>query len=100
MICISGESSRALARSSHGAAVPAALLLLTVTGCGYPPSFNILGSYFPSWLVCFAAATVLTFLAHVLFTRTKLVHELWPLPLLYVALVSLFTCVLWIIFFE
>ncbi|HET9087984.1 MAG TPA: YtcA family lipoprotein [Acidobacteriaceae bacterium] len=80
--------------------VGAALLLLCTTGCAYPPSFNILGSYFPSWLVCCAAAAVLTFLAHVLFTKTRLIGELWSLPFLYVALFSCLSCVLWIIFFE
>jgi hypothetical protein len=87
------------ARRGAAAAI-ATLLMLATVGCGYPPSFNILGSYFPSWLVCLAVAAVMTFLVHVLFTKTKLIHELWPLPLLYIALVSFFTCTLWLILFR
>ena len=26
--------------------------LLLLTGCGRAPSFDILGSFFPAWLVC------------------------------------------------
>ena len=28
------------------------LACLLLTGCGRAPSFNILGSYFPAWLLC------------------------------------------------
>lgn len=96
-LCQTG-AARALPRDAAKAS--ASFLLLATAGCGYPPTFNILGSYFPSWLVCVAAGAVLTFLTHLLFTRTKIVYELWPLPLLYLALVSLFTCILWLIFFQ
>lgn len=28
------------------------LAAFLLTGCGRAPSFNVLGSYFPAWLVC------------------------------------------------
>ena len=28
------------------------LTMLLLTGCGRAPSFNVLGSYFPAWLIC------------------------------------------------
>jgi hypothetical protein len=31
------------------------LACLLSTGCGRAPSFNILGSYFPAWLLCILA---------------------------------------------
>jgi hypothetical protein len=31
------------------------LVCLVLTGCGRAPSFNILGSYFPAWLLCIFA---------------------------------------------
>lgn len=31
------------------------LATLLLTGCGRAPSFNILGSYFPAWLICILA---------------------------------------------
>jgi len=76
------------------------LLLLPSAGCSGSPVFNILGSYFPSWLVCLAIAIGLTFLAHLLVTTKKLADQLWPLPIVYSALVCFFSCTLWLIFFE
>jgi hypothetical protein len=75
-------------------------LLLVTVGCSRSPVFNILGSYFPSWLVCIAAAVVLTFLAHIYITRRELAGQLWPQPIVYSALLCLFSCTLWLIFFR
>jgi hypothetical protein len=72
----------------------------TISGCAGRPAFNILGSYFPSWLVCLGIAIALTFLAHVYVTKKKLTEQLWPLPIVYSALLCLFSCTLWLIFFE
>ena len=76
------------------------LFLLQPAGCSGPPTFNVLGSYFPSWLVCLAISIVLTFLAHAFVTRKALTDRLWPLPVIYSSLVCLFSCTLWLIFFE
>jgi hypothetical protein len=76
------------------------LLVLTIAGCSGPPTFNILGSYFPSWLVCVGIAIGLTLLAHLLVTTKKLADQLWPLPIVYTALICFFSCTLWVIFFE
>jgi hypothetical protein len=76
------------------------LSVLTIAGCSTPPTFNILGSYFPSWLVCVGIAIGLTFLAHLLVTTKKLADQLWPLPIVYTALICFFSCTLWVIFSE
>jgi H+/Cl- antiporter ClcA len=76
------------------------LFLLTTSGCSGPPEFNVLGSYFPSWLVCLAISIGLTFLAHAFVTTKKVADRLWPLPIVYSALVCFFSCTLWLIFFE
>lgn len=78
----------------------AGVCVLATAGCSGPPAFNILGSYFPSWLVCLAIAIGLTFLAHLLVTAKKLADQLWPLPVLYSSLICFFSCTLWLIFFE
>jgi YtcA-like protein len=75
------------------------LFVLATAGCSGPPVFNILGSYFPSWIVCLGIAIGLTFLAHAFVTTRKLADQLWPLPVVYSALVCLFSCTLWLIFF-
>jgi len=75
-------------------------VVLSNTACSRSPELDVLGSYFPAWIVCLAAALALTFAAHALFTKTKVAHELWPLPLLYPSLVCFLSCTLWLIFFE
>ena len=62
------------------------------------PSFDILGSFFPAWLVCLALALLLTAAARWLFAR---LHINLALPVLtYPSLTALFTCALWLIFFR
>lgn len=87
-------------RAARGKALgPAAVVLLT-SGCSRSPAFNVLGSYFPDWIACLAVAVVLTFAAHALFTKLQIVNELWPLPLLYPALVCFMSCTVWLIAFS
>ena len=76
------------------------LILLATSGCSSPPTFNVLGSYFPSWLVCLGISIVLTFFAHAFITRRNLADQLWPLPVVYSSLLCFFSCTLWLIFFE
>ncbi len=78
----------------------ASVFLLAASGCSGPPTFNILGSYFPSWLVCLAISIVLTLLAHAFITARNLADKLWPLPVVYSSLLCFFSCILWLIFFE
>ena len=97
------SKQRLLQRSNTGrlwTSFVASSLVVFTAGCSGSPVFNILGSYFPSWLVCLAIAIGLTFLTHLLITARKLADELWPLPIVYSALLSLFSCTLWLIFFE
>jgi hypothetical protein len=81
-------------RNSCACAVPAMLL----AGCSRAPSVDILGSFFPAWLVCFAIAVVLTGVARVLLVKFKVKVEL-PV-LVYPSLTALFTFALWLIFFR
>lgn len=64
------------------------------------PVFDLLGSYFPSWIVCFLVGVAVTFVAHALFVKIKLVRHLWPLPVVYPSLVCLITFAAWLTFFK
>ncbi len=76
------------------------LLIPMIAGCSGSPTFNILGSYFPSWLVCVGIAIGLTFLTHLFISTRKFADQLWPLPMVYSSLLCFFSCTLWLIFFE
>jgi hypothetical protein len=88
------------ANRGQGKGFATSLLALGSVGCSRSPEFNILGSYFPSWLVSVAIAIGLTFLVHIYVTKKKLAEQLWPLPIVYTALLCFFSCSLWLVFFE
>jgi hypothetical protein len=75
-----------------------ALVPLLLASCARAPSFDILGSYFPAWLVCMALGVLLTFLARWLLLRMRI--PLVPTVLVYPSLTALFTFALWLIFFD
>jgi len=78
-----------------------ALLLLAVmvsTSCSRAPSFDILGSFFPAWLLCVVLGLLITVAARWLLLRA---HVLLALPILtYPSLTALFTFALWLAFFR
>jgi hypothetical protein len=73
---------------------------LLAAGCSRAPTFNILGSYFPSWLVCGVLGILLAAAVRLFFVRIKLEPELSPLILVYPCLAAFFTFTLWLIFFS
>ena len=82
------------AGSRFGLAIAGFLL----TSCGRAPSFDILGSFFPAWLVCLALGLLLTVAARWLLLR---LHIVIALPVLtYPSLTALFTFGLWLAFFR
>jgi hypothetical protein len=73
------------------------LAALPLTGCGRAPSFDILGSFFPAWLLCFVAAMLLTVLSRELLRRY--VEIVWPI-VTYPSLTALFAFALWLTLFR
>ena len=74
------------------------LTVVSCTGCSRAPSFDILGSFFPAWLVCLALGLLLTVAARWLLLRVRVVLAL---PILtYPSLAALFTCALWLTLFR
>jgi hypothetical protein len=69
-----------------------------LTGCSRSPSFDILGSFFPAWLICLAGAFALTGLARWLLLRLR-IELAFPI-VTYPSLVALFTFAMWLKFFQ
>ena len=66
--------------------------------CARAPSFDILGSFFPAWLICLILGIVLAVVARWLLLRF---HIEVALPVLvYPSLTALFTFLLWLVFFH
>jgi fructose-specific phosphotransferase system IIC component len=75
-----------------------ALLPWLFAGCTRAPSFDIMGSLFPAWLVCLVLGILLAALVRWLLLRQKVAVVL-PI-LVFPSLAALFTFLLWLIFFS
>lgn len=75
---------------------------LLLAGCHstHSPTVDVLGSYFPAWIICIVTGLVLTLIARQFLIKFKLDEHLRPAPLIYVCLTICFTLVLWLIFFK
>jgi YtcA family len=77
------------------------LLLLVIgsplSSCSRAPSVDVLGSFFPAWLVCFVAGIGLAALVRLLLLRLNMKV---PFPIVaYPSLAAFFTFTLWLVFF-
>ena len=71
---------------------------LVLTSCSRAPSCDVLGSFFPAWLVCLGLGLLLTGAVHWLSLRIRVALAL---PILtYPSLAALFTLVIWLAFFD
>lgn len=78
----------------------ALLLTSTLCGCARNPNIEIVGSYFPGWMVSLALAVLLTSLAHVVLRRLRMLHSIGHPAIIYPAMTLLFTCLLWLCIFA
>jgi hypothetical protein len=80
------------------------LLLVGVAGCGgsgfHSPSVDLLGSYFPAWLICIVIGLALTLIARLLLVACKLDAYVRPASIVYPCLITLFTMAVWLAFFQ
>lgn len=61
---------------------------------------DILGSYFPAWMVCIVVGLTLTLIAHWIVQVWNLKSDVGPAPLIYSCLMIIFTFATWILFYE
>jgi len=65
----------------------------------HDPSFDLLGSYFPSWMACMAVGIGAAVIVRFVLQRWKLEHELAPGVLIYPSLAVFFCFAFWLMFF-
>ena len=66
----------------------------------FPPSVDILGSFFPIWIFCLVAGLLLTLVVRLLLVRTRLDAEIGPRVIVYPSMVALFACTFWLVCFR
>jgi YtcA family len=74
--------------------------MLLATGCSRAPTFNILGSFFPAWILCGVLGILLTVVVRILFVRFNFEKELSPMIVVYPCLAAFFTFSIWLLFFS
>ena len=73
---------------------------LGFAGCARVPSINILGAFFPAWMVCVVAGIVLTFVLRMVLVTAKVDEYIGPRGIIYPASAILFTLGTWVLFFR
>ncbi|WP_263351404.1 YtcA family lipoprotein [Acidicapsa acidisoli] len=73
---------------------------LICSGCSRAPSVDILGSFFPVWMICLTTSVILIFGVRYLLVRYKVEQDVGPLALFYPSAVILLTCLMWLILFR
>ena len=71
-----------------------------LSGCGRAPAIDIVGSFFPAWMICLTVGAILAFVVRYFLLRYRLETEVGPLALFYPCAVILFTCLMWLIIFR
>jgi len=70
---------------------------LLLGGCSRAPSFDLLGSYFPAWLICLALGVVLTAVIRWLLLRFQ-IGVVLPI-VVYPSLTALVAFGMWLVFY-
>jgi hypothetical protein len=76
---------------------------LLLAGCrtdAHSPTIDVLGSYFPAWIICVVIGLTLTLVARQLLAGFKIDPHLRPAPLIYLCLTICFTLAVWLVFFQ
>jgi dolichyl-phosphate-mannose--protein O-mannosyl transferase len=95
------RESRSVYLSRQRVWAPMALSGLSlVAGCGRAPSFNILGSFFPAWLVCMVVGIALAAVIHAILVRFKWDTAIAWTIVVYPCIAALIAFILWLVFFS
>jgi len=75
-------------------------VLLFLSGCRGAPSINLVGSFFPAWMLSVAIGVFGVLILRRLFVRSHIEAHLGTLPLVYFCLWVLLTLGSWLLFFR
>ena len=92
-------------RSRHVGIIALLLLIGTLIFVVRPvshrsPTIDILGSYFPAWMICIVSGLTLTLVSRWIIRAYHLEPYASPAPLIYTCLTIIYTFVTWIIFYH
>jgi hypothetical protein len=74
--------------------------LIVLAGCRAAPSINVLGSFFPGWMLCMFLGVIGAMALRQVFIKANIEAGLSPRPLVYLCLWGLITLTAWLLFFR
>ena len=74
--------------------------LLVLSGCRGAPSINLVGSFFPAWMLCVAFGVIGVLLARRVLVRTGIEPHVGAVAVVYFCLWVLVTLLSWLLFFR
>jgi hypothetical protein len=78
--------------------LPPAILLLG--GCAHSPTVDVVGSYFPAWMMCIILGLALTLIMRLVLIGFGIYAHLRLKPLVVPCLAIFFTLAVWLVFFK
>jgi uncharacterized membrane protein len=75
-------------------------LCLPLSGCIHAPAFNVLGSYFPAWMLCLFVGILIAVLVSLAVNRFQWQDYLRPTVITYPGIAALATFTLWLTLFN
>jgi hypothetical protein len=66
----------------------------------HSPTVDVLGSYFPAWMICIVSGITLTLIARLIVQVRHWQPYVGPAPLIYTCLTIIFTFATWILFYQ
>jgi len=76
------------------------LAILLVNGCGRAPSFDILGSYFPAWLICILTGIAGASLVSFALRKVHMAYLIRWTIVVYPCIAASIAFTLWLLFFS
>ena len=81
------------------------LPLVLLAGCSvaasaHSPTIDVIGSYFPAWMVCIVAGLIATLAVRLLLIGVKLHAHVRPKGVVYPCMLLFFTLAIWLVFFQ
>jgi hypothetical protein len=76
------------------------LPVIFLMDCSRNPNVEIVGSYFPGWMLALVLGVLLTLTTNSLLRRQGMDRTIGHPAIIYPSMVVLFTCLLWLCFFA
>ena len=86
--------------AAFGLAIIAFCLVVIRISGDHSLTVDIVGSYFPAWMVCIVSGLTLTLIAHWMVLFLNLKPYIGPAPLIYSSLMIIFTFATWLCFYQ